>query len=222
MPRGRPRRTPEEAKEDSLRDILKALEGNREGKRFKDLKSETGFHQSTLSSRLKELIIKGEVEHDPIKRLYRISVYGLEDLETRQLRDIMEMSSRLVLGSRGGESVYPVEDLIIKTSVAYSFPAIRVSFLGRLKRIFHKYFILHLIHELARGHVIDTSVLYNDEPLDELVEQIRKNLEQKQQVLAFKIDLEKISKLINVDYLREIARISKLEDETARAGQVYT
>lgn len=210
-----------EAKEDSLRDILKSLEGNREGKRFKDLKSETGFHQSTLSSRLKELIIEGQVEHDPIKRVYRISEGGLDDLETRELRDIIEVSSRLVLGSRGGESVFPVNDLIIKTSVAYSFPAIRVSSLGRLKRIFHKYFTLHLIHDLARRHVVDTSVLYNDEPLDELVEQIRENLEQKQQVLAIKIDLEEISKLINVDYLREIARISKLDDEAARAGHVY-
>ena len=218
MPRGRPRRTPKEAKEDSLRDILKALQGNREGKRFKDLKDETGFHQSTLSSRLKELITKGRVEHNSIKRVYRISEGGLDDLETRQLRDIIEASSRLILGSRGGESAYPVDDLIIKTSVAYSYPAIRMSSLLRLKRIVHKYFMLNLIHELARGQVVDSSVLNNDEPLDGLVEQIRKNLEHKKQVLAFQFDLEEISKLINVDYLKEIARISRLEEKVARKG----
>ena len=218
MPRGRIGKTAEEAKEDSLRDILKALQGNREGKRFKDLKDETGFHQSTLSSRLKELIMNSRVEHDPINRLYRISAGGLDDLETRQLRDIIEVSSKLILGSRGGGSIDPVEDLIIKTSVAYSYPAIRVSSLGRLKRIFHKYFMLHLIDELARGHVVDSSALYNDEPLDGLVEQLRKNIEQKQQVLAFKFDLEEISKLINVDYLKEITRISRLEDEVVRSG----
>jgi len=219
MPRGRIGKTPEDAKEDSLRDIEKALQGISEGKRFKDLKSETGFHQSTLSSRLKELISKGRVEHDPINRLYRISEEGIKDLETRQLRYIMEVSSRLVLGSRGGESIYPDEDLIIKTSVAYSFPAIRASSLARLKRIFHKHFVLYLIHELARGNVVDLRSLYNDEPLDRLVEQIRKNLEQKQQVLAFKFDLEEISKLINVTYLEEISRISRLEVDVAHEGK---
>ena len=222
MPRGRPRRTPEEAKEDSLRDILKALQGNREGKRFNNLKDETGFHQSTLSSRLKELITKGRVEYDPINRLYRISEGGIYDLETRQLRDIMDVSSRLVLGSRGGESIYPVEDLIIKTSVAYSYPAIRVPILEHLKRIVHKYYMFYVIHELARGNVVDSSALYTDGPLDGLVEQIKMNLEQKQQVLSFKFDLEEISKLINVDYLKEIAKISRLEDGAAREGQVHT
>lgn len=212
MPRGRLRRTPEEAKEDSLREILKALGGNREGLRFKDLKSMTGFHQSTVSSRLKELILDGRVERDPINRLYRISEDGFEDLETRQLRDIMEVSSKLVLGSRGGGSIDPVEDLIIKSSVAYSFPAYNPFSLGYLKRIVHKYFMFYVIHELARHHDVDSSALFKGEPLDGLVTQIRRNLEQKQQVLAFKFDLEEISKLINVDYLKEIARISKFEE----------
>ena len=121
MPRGRPSLSPKEAKEDSLREILKALAGNTMGKRFKDLKKETGFHQSTLSTRLKDLIIGGLVEYDPVKRLYRISSGGLDDLETRQLRDVIDVSSRMIIGSRGGESLDPVEDLIIKSSVAYSF-----------------------------------------------------------------------------------------------------
>jgi DNA-binding Lrp family transcriptional regulator len=218
MPRGRIGKTPKEAKEDSLRDILRALQGKSEGKRFKDLKDETGFHQSTLSSRLKELIMNGSVERDPINRLYRISKGGTDDLETRQLRDIMEVSSRLILGSRGGGSIDPAEDLIIKSSVAYSYPAIRGSILGYLKRIVHKYFMFYVIHELARGHDVDSSVLYFDESLVGLVEQIKKNLEQKQQVLAFKFDLVEISNLINVDYLKEIARISRLEEEVALAG----
>ncbi len=130
----------------------------------------------------------------------------------------MDVSSRLILGSRGGESIYPVEDLIIKTSVAYSYPAIRVHILEHLKHIVHKYYMFYVIHELARGNIVDSSALYNDEPLDELVEQIRMNLEQKQQVLSFKLDLKEISKLINVDYLKEIANISRLEDEFALAG----
>ena len=213
MPRGRVGKTSEQAKEDTLTAILKALHGKREGKRFSEVKSETGFHQSTLSLRLKELISEGRVEHDPIKRVYRISERGLDDLETRELIDIIEKSSRLILGSKGGASAYPDDDLIIKTSVAYSYPAIRASSLGYLKRIVHKYFMLQLIHELARNHIIDAGFLIGDKPLDVLVEQLRKSLEEKKQVLAFTLDLKKVSELMNVGYLKEVVRVAGVEDE---------
>ena len=213
MPRGRYKKTPDEAKTDSLRAILKSLQEKTVGKRFGELKNETGFHQSTLSARLKELISKGLVWYDPIKRVYRISESGQVDLETRELIEIIERSSRLILGSIGGASAYPDDDLIIKTSVAYSYPAIKASSLGYLKRIVHKYFMLHLIHELARSHIVDASFLIGDKPLDGLVEQLRKSLEQKKQVLAFTLDLGKVSELMNVGYLKEVARITGLEDE---------
>jgi len=213
MPRGRYKKTPEEAKTDSLRAILKSLQEKTVGKRFGELKNETGFHQSTLSARLKELISKGLVGYDPIKRVYRISESGQVDLETRELIEIIERSSRLILGSIGGASAYPDDDLIIKTSVAYSYPAIKASSLGYLKRIIHKYFVLHLIHGLARNHLVDARLLTGQKPLSGLVDQLRKNLEDKKQVLAFTIDLGKISELMNMDYLKEVVRIAGVEDE---------
>ncbi len=213
MPRGRRWKSPEEAKTDSLRAILKSLQEKTVGKRFGELKNETGFHQSTLSARLKELISKELVWYDPIKRVYRISESGLVDLETRELIEIIERSSRLILGSIGGASAYPDDDLIIKTSVAYSYPAIKTSSLSYLKRIVHKYFVLHLIHGLARNRLVDARLLTGQRPLSGLVNQLRKNLEDKKQVLAFTIDLGKISKLINMDYLHELVRIAGVEDE---------
>jgi len=213
MPRGRYKKTPDEAKTDSLRAILKSLQEKTVGKRFGELKNETGFHQSTLSARLKELISKGLVWYDPIKRVYRISESGQVDLETRELIEIIERSSRLILGSIGGASAYPDDDLIIKTSVAYSYPAIKASSVGYLKRIIHKYFVLHLIHGLARNHLVDARLLTGQKPLSGLVDQLRKNLEDKKQVLAFTIDLGKISELMNMDYLKEVVRIAGVEDE---------
>lgn len=213
MPRGRRWKSPEEAKTDSLRAILKLLQEKTVGKRFGELKNETGFHQSTLSARLKELISKELVWYDPIKRVYRISESGLVDLETRELIEIIERSSRLILRSIGGTSAYPDDDLIIKTSVAYSYPAIKASSLEYLKRIIHKYFVLHSIHDLARNHLVDARLLTGQKPLSGLVDQLRKNLEDKKQVLAFTIDLGKISELMNIDYLKEVVRIASVEDE---------
>ena len=213
MPRGRYRKTPEEAKTDSLKAILKSLQEKKVGKRFGEIKGETGFHQSTLSARLNELISKGFVSYDSIKRVYRISESGHRDLETRELIEIIENSSHLILSSIGGESMYPDEDLIIKTSIAYSYPAIKASRLGYLKRIIHKYFMLHAIHDLARNHLVDARLLTGEKPLSGLVEQLRKNLEDKKQVLAFTIDLGKISELMNMDYLKEVVRIAGVEDE---------
>lgn len=213
MPLGRDNKTPKEAKEDSIKAILKALTRNPAGMRFNKIKSETQFHQSTVSARLKELINSKFVEYDPINRVYRISRSGFNDLETRELLEIIEKSSRMILGSKGGGSLNPIEDLILKTSVGYSFPAIKPASLGYLKRILHMFFLLHVLHDLARSHVIDARVLTGEKPLSGLVESLKGNLGDKNQVLAFKIDLGKVAELLSVDYLSELVRIAKLEDE---------
>ena len=145
---------PEEAKRDSLKAILRVLQGKYEGVRFNEIKNETGFHQSTVSARLKDLINSGSVEYDPINKVYRILNEGLNDLETRGMLEVMNSSSQMILGSKGGGSVYLDEDLIIKSTVAFSYPAIKPSSLGYLKRIIHKYFMLYYIHDLARNHHI--------------------------------------------------------------------
>ena len=213
MPRGRGYKKPEEAKKDTIKAILRALYSKPEGMRFKELKKITGFHQSTLSARTKDLIISQHIEHDPINRVYRISQTGQQDLETRELLEVIEKSSRMILGSKGAASIYPDEDLIIKTSVAYSYPAIKASTLGHLKRIIHKYYMLHLVNDLAKNHRIDPRLLTGEKPLSELIEGLREKLVEGNQVIALSIDLGKVSELLNLDYLKEIQRIAKIEDE---------
>ena len=213
MPRGRLYLKPEEAKRDSLKAILRALQGKNDGVRFNDIKSETGFHQSTVSARLKDLIISGSVEYDPINRVYRISNEGLNDLESRELLEVMNNSSQMILGSKGGESVYLDNDLIIKSSVAYSYPAIKPTSLGYLKRIIHKYFMLYYIHDLARNHLVDARFLTGEKPLSGLVEPLREKIVDTKQVLAFKLDLGKVSEQLSLDYLREVVRVAGVEDE---------
>ncbi|TFH17405.1 hypothetical protein E4H04_05045 [Candidatus Bathyarchaeota archaeon] len=111
--------------------------------------------------------------------------------------------------------MYPDEDLIIKTAIAYSYPAIKVSSLGYLKRIIHKYFILHIINDLAQKHLIDVRSLTGEKPLRGLVEELHAVLDDKKQVLAFTLDLGKISEQLSVDYLEEIIRVAKIEDARA-------
>jgi hypothetical protein len=214
MPPGRGFNSPAEAKRDSLKAILRALQDKNDGVRFKEIKSETGFHQSTVSARLKDLIKSGSVEYDPINKVYRISSDGLNDLESRELLEVINNSSQMILGSKGGGSVYLDEDLIIKSSVAFSYPAIKLTSLGYLKRIIHKYFMLYYIHDLARNHLIDARFLTGDKPLGGLVESLREKMVDKKQVLAFKLDLGKVSEHLSLEYLREVLRVASVEDET--------
>ncbi len=134
------------------------------------MKSETRFHHSLLSARGKDLILLGNVDYDPINRVYRISRSGLDDLETRELVDILDKSSHLILDSVGGMSVYSDEDLIIKTSIAYSYPIVRSSSLGYFTRIIHKYFILHTIHKPTRNLFLNARTLTGEKSLDGIVE----------------------------------------------------
>ena len=213
MPRGRLYLKPEEAKRDSLKAILRALQGKNDGVRFNDIKSETGFHQSTVSARLKDLINSGSVEYDPINKVYRILNEGLNDLESRELLEVMNNSSQMILGSKGGGAFYLDEDLIIKSSVAFSYPAIKPSSLGYLKRIIHKYFMLHYIHDLARKNLIDARFLTGDKPLSGLIEPLKEIITDKKQVLAFKLDLGKVSDYLSLDYIKEVVRVAGVEDE---------
>jgi DNA-binding MarR family transcriptional regulator len=203
-----------EAKEESRMAILRALHGRRDGRRFGYLKEETGFHQSTVSSSLKEMISERLVEYDPIKRVYRISSSGLDSLETRELIELIERSSKLLLASRGGSSVRPDDNLIVQSSVAYSFPAVNFTSLGTLKRFVHKLYTVVLIDELARNHVVDASSLIEGGPIGELVMDLKRCLGNGKQAFAFTFDLGIMTGLINDEYLMEVARLAKLGDDT--------
>ena len=214
MPRGREKQTPAEAKKETILKIQRALAKKREGLRFKQIKESTGLHQTTVSKRLKGLISRGLVEYDPIKHLYKIKgERGYDDLETRELVELITKSkNRLVTGGSRSGSVYPEEDLIMKSVTAYAFPGIQIGIPGDVGHIVHKYLIMRMIQTLAHHHRIDPRCLTGEKPLQELIPQLKKELKPRKQVLGFIIDFKEIVERLNVEYLEEILRMLRIDD----------
>lgn len=212
MPRGRLRQTPGEAKKHSETKILSVLE-NSGGLRFSQLKELTGLHQDTLSNRLPDLISGGHIEYNRIGRLYRISEGGRNNLFKRELIELVEESEGSVAtGGPKSSSSLPAEDVVLKSTVGYAFPAVYAGIPGGIKNVVHKYFVLHLLHWLVRKHRVDPRSLIGGKPLEGLVNELRKNLKERKQVLAFVVDLGEVAKRLNTDYLREILRLARIED----------
>lgn len=215
MPRGRYKQKPKEAKIDSIHRIQKALLARKEGLRFNEIKEHTGLHQTTLSKRLKELLLYGYVEFDPIKRLYSIGDKArYDDLETRELlRLIKESVGRLVVGGPHSGSIYPDEDLVAKSLISYAFPGLQIGIPGDIGRIVHKYLVLRIIRSLARSYKIDPRCLTGEKPIEHLISELKKELPLRKQVLAFIVDFEEVRKALNVEYIKEVLRIATIEDD---------
>ena len=204
MPKGRKNLSPKEAKKQSTKKIRELLASNPEGLRFKDLKNNTGFHQSTISNNIKELITSSQVEYDPINRLYRLLDKGKQFYETRQLIDFIENSSVMILGTKGAASMEPVEDLILKSTTAYAYPAINPSILGYIKQDLNKLYLYLLLNALAKKNKIDPGYFTGELSLDGLVSQLREVLTISKQVLVFSIDHDVLRENVNVEYLLEV------------------
>jgi hypothetical protein len=204
LPPGRKYLSPKEAKEQSKTEILECLSSNPEGLRFKEIKTDTGFHQTTVSNNLKELIIDNQVEHDPITKLYRISPEGEVFYETRQLIDFIEGSSAMILGTKGAGSLTPAEDLILKSTTAYAYPALNPSFLGYLKQDLNKLYFFQLLSRLAKKKRIDSGYLDGELDLGGLVGQLEKVLSPGKQVLVFTVDHDVLREHMNIEYLHDV------------------
>jgi len=215
MPRGRIKQTPKEAKTESNWRILETLKNHKEGLIFTALKKKTKLHQDTISNRLKDLISSGNVKHDRLNRLYLISEKGKEERDRLWLLDLMEKEKNYaVVGDPGGASVYPAEDLIMKSTMCYAFPTINVVSMLRIKNLVHKYYVLHMLYWLARDYRIDPRCLTGESPIDQLANNLKQVIKSKPQILAFVIDNEEVVKDLNTDYLKEILRIAEVEDKS--------
>jgi hypothetical protein len=192
---------------------LRALNANPGGLRFKDVKHLTGLHQDTLAIRLRELVDMKLLQQDG--RRYRINKDGTENLHKRQLiSQINASSSLVVVGGPEAGSIHPGDDTILKSSMGFAFPAAPVDMVGHLSGVVHKYWMLHQLVTMARKHLIDPRCITGEAPIEKLVESLRQNLTRSSQVLAFMIDQEQLRSLLNPEYVREILRIAKVEDES--------
>ena len=225
LPRGRVRQDPYEAKDDSIRRILGALRENPNGLPFKELKRNTKLHQDTLTVRLNDLVEQEIIKHPG--KLYKISSRGSDDLSRRELVDQITSSESFVVVGGGWEnnagSLYPDEDVVMKSTVGYAFPArISPGVVGSLKRILQKYWMLHLMTTLASNYKIDPRCLTGEQPLEKLVDELKSSLAGTKLVLAFTVDQAELKNRLNLEYVQEIVRLAKVEDrehlETKHAG----
>jgi hypothetical protein len=222
--------TPSEAKDESERRIFSCLVQEREGARFGELKSSTGLHQDTLSVRLKELRRRKLVRW--VDKRYRISEEGAEDLDRLNLIELISSAqSYAIVGDSADASMYPDDDAILRSSRGFAFPGISPGTLAGIKKVVHKYWMLHLLATLSRNHEIDPRCFTGEKPLGLAIEQIQSRLISPKQVLVFTIDPSELRKHVTPDYLKEILRIGKIEDEHriesrdsrfGRAFQEYT
>jgi DNA-binding Lrp family transcriptional regulator len=210
LPRGRVRQDPYEAKDDSIRRILTALELNPEGLRFKELKKITKLHQDTLSVRLEELVDDEVVKHPG--KLYKISPRGEDDLSRRELINHIESAGFVVVGGPDDISPYTDEEIIMKSTVGYAFPAISPSVVGALRRVLHKYWVLHLVTSLAANGKIDPRCLTGERPLENMLNDLKSAMTETKLVLGFMIDKRELKQRLNIEYMQEIVRLAKVED----------
>jgi len=212
LPRGRVRQDPYEAKGDSIKRIETALKDNPGGLKFKQLKQLTKLHQDTLSIRLESLVDAGRVKHPG--KFYKLSTDGEDDLSRRYLVSKMTDSATgmVVVGETDNSSLFPDEDVILNSTVGYAFPAISPGVVGDLRRILHKYWMLHLITNLASQNKIDPRLLTRERPMEKLVDELKTSLTGGELVLAFIIDQAELKKRLNLEYVQEIIRLAKVED----------
>ena len=211
MPRGRVRQDPYEAKDDSVQRILTALKEYPDGLHFEQLKKITKLHQDTLTVRLKELVDDGVVMHT--NKLYKISPDGEDDLSRRRLiRQIDSTGGMVVVGGDSNLSLYPDEDVILNSTVGYAFPAISPGVVGALRRVLHKYWMLHLMTNLASHHKIDPRCLTGEKPVEKMIKELKSMVTGEKLVLAFIIDQRELKKRLNREYVQEIVRLAKVED----------
>jgi len=211
LPRGRARQDPYEAKDDSIQRILTALKENPEGLRFRELKKLTRLHQDTLTVRLEELVNEEVVKHPG--KLYRISSHGEDDLSRRQLiSQIDSTAGMVVVGEHDNSSLYADEDVIMNSTVGYAFPAISPGVVGDLRKVLHKYWMLHLLTNLASHHKVDPRCLTGEKPEEKTVDELRSSLTSEKLVLAFIIDRGELKNRLNLEYVEEIMRLAKIED----------
>jgi DNA-binding Lrp family transcriptional regulator len=211
MPRGRLKQDPFEAKADSVRRILAALKKKPDGLRFKELKELTRLHQDTLTIRLDDLVEQEIIKHPG--RLYKISSRGEDDLCRRELIGQIESArSFMCVGGPDDVSPYVDEDVILKSTLGYAFPAISASVVGSLRRILQKYWMLHLMTNLASDGKIDARYLTSEKPLENMVDELKSSMTATKLVLAFTIDQSELKKRLNLEYVQEIIRLARIED----------
>jgi DNA-binding Lrp family transcriptional regulator len=210
LPRGRVRQDPYEAKDESIRRILTALKQNPDGLRFKELKKITKLHQDTLSVRLAALVDDEIIKHPG--KLYKIFSRGEDDLSRRDLINHIESSGFVVVGGPDDISPYTDEEIIMKSTVGYAFPAISPGVVGALRRVLHKYWMLHLVTSLAIDGKIDPRCLTGEKPLENMLDDLKSSMARAKLVLGFMIDQRELKERLNLDYVREIVRLAKIED----------
>ena len=109
-------------------------------------------------------------------------------------------------------SLYPDEDVVMKSTVGYAFPAISPGIVGSLRRVLHKYWMLHLITNLASHYKVNPRCLIGEKPLENLVDELKSSLTGTKLVLAFTIDQTELKEQLNLEYVQEIVRLAKVED----------
>ncbi len=118
----------------------------------------------------------------------------------------------MVVGGRDDSSLYRDEDVILKSTVGYAFPAITPGVVGSLRRVLHKYWMLHLMTNLASQHKIDPRCLTGEKPLEDMVDELRSSLAKEKFIMAFLIDQAELKEKLNLEYVQEILRLAKVED----------
>ena len=211
MPRGRTFQDPIQAKADSVIRIESALQANRGGLRFEALKRQTGLHQDTLAIRLPELTGTGKVRKE--ERYYLLSKKGIEDLDKLLLLEAIAACSGLAM-SLQGTSPKPSEDVILRSSLGFAFPGLPPDSLRAIKTIVHKYWMLHLIKFMINNEMIEARALTPENIDLDTVKILSGALKQhmpREQILAFRINRDELAARVNVEYVKELARVARVE-----------
>jgi hypothetical protein len=199
-----------EAKAESELRILRTLENNPMGVRFRLLRESTVLHQDTLTNRLADLVERRLVLHQG--NVYALSVKGADYLWKIDLLSEITSFSGLSISDTGA-SAFADEDPILKSTIGYEMPGLIPGVVGSIKRIVHKYWMLHLLSRLAMTHKIDPRCLTGEKPLELLIPELRKNLRGRNVVLAFTIDRNTLRENLNVEYLQRILDLAEVEDK---------
>jgi hypothetical protein len=193
--------------------IERALADNPAGLRFTDLKLIAKLHQDTLSNRLEELARLGRIRR--VDRVYRISKAGTEDLHRKYLiKQIAAPTSCVVVGGIEAGSIHRDETPILRSTMGFAFPAFSPSIVGELKKVVHKYWMLHALAYLARKKFIDPKCLIGDKPPKVLIDSLKGVLKDSKQTFAFIIDQKELKRNLNPAYIKEILRLAQIEDSS--------